>query len=174
MSTTNLTGLPLGPYPQQPVITSPCAPVYNTTHDCRKGWERCRLSSPKCNNLTLNSNPLSSSYIWKLGCPTWHLFLLCSEVFTNWYASHRPRIAKTNLERPHFVKRMRTKHRGADLMFRTAVVPGKKGVELDGKSCGWTALLLDEIDVKGLPFPRLRKRLGRTRICQRWQKRCLE
>jgi len=36
-STTDLSGLPLGPYPQQPVINSPCAPVYNKTHHhCRK------------------------------------------------------------------------------------------------------------------------------------------
>jgi len=32
MSTTDLSGLTVGPDPQTPVINSPCAPVYNRTH----------------------------------------------------------------------------------------------------------------------------------------------
>ena len=32
MSVTDLSGLPLGPFPQQPVVNSPCAPVYDKTH----------------------------------------------------------------------------------------------------------------------------------------------
>jgi hypothetical protein len=35
-STTDLSGLTVGPDPQQPVINSPCAPVYNRTHHCQK------------------------------------------------------------------------------------------------------------------------------------------
>jgi len=35
MSTTDLSGLTVGPDPQQPVINSVCAPVYNRTNSCQ-------------------------------------------------------------------------------------------------------------------------------------------